>query len=122
MPALLKRYLLYILRWQLSTPILAVVLIVLATMDKWTATVIANFIGALIFFWVDRAIFTYKFRRPLWEIEAESVCADCGATGTGYRIVASANYDRLKDPRPEFRCGECAQRKREELRQRGVEV
>jgi len=122
MPAIIKRYALYILRWQLSTPILAVVLIWLATLNKWTATVIANFIGALIFFWVDRAIFTYKFKRPLWEIEPEVACADCGETGPGYRIVASANYDRLKDPAPEFRCQRCAERKRAELRARGVEV
>ena len=122
MPTLLKRYGLYILRWQLSTPILAAVLIVLSTLDKWTATVIANFIGALIFFWVDRAIFTWRPSRPLWEIEAEAVCTDCGATGTGYRIVASRNYDRLKDPRPEFRCAACAQRKKAQLRERGVAV
>jgi hypothetical protein len=119
---LLKRYLLYILRWQLSTPILAGVLILLATFDRWTATVIANFIGALIFFWVDRAIFTCRLRRPLWEVEAEAECADCGATGTGYRIVQGSNYDRLKDPRPEFRCAACAERKRRELRARGVAV
>ena len=47
-----KRYLFYIVRWQLSTPILAVVLIWLASQNKWVATIVANFIGALIFFWV----------------------------------------------------------------------
>ncbi len=119
---LFKRYLLYIARWQLSTPILAAVLILLASFNKWTATVIANFIGALIFFWVDRAIFTYKLRRPLWEVEEDVVCADCGAVGTGLRIVKSPNYDRLKDPAPQFRCAPCSERKRQELRARGVEV
>jgi hypothetical protein len=122
MEKMLKRYLIYILRWQLSTPILAVVLILLASFNKWTATVIANFIGALIFFWVDRAIFTWRGRRPLWEIEPEVACADCGATGRGYRVVKSAKYDRLNDPRPQFRCAACAERKLNDLRERGVAV
>jgi len=38
----LKRYGLYLIRWQLSTPILAGVLYALSYMDKITATVIAN--------------------------------------------------------------------------------
>jgi hypothetical protein len=119
---LLKRYLLYILRWQLSTPILAAVLIVLATLDKWMATAVANLIGALIFFWVDRAIFTFKLKRPLWEHEPEVVCAECGQTGPGYRVAAAEGYDRLKDPRPQFRCRDCSERKLAELRARGVAV
>lgn len=55
-----KRYLLYLIRWQFSTPILALVLIWLSRLDKWTATVIANLIGGLIFFWVDRLIFRHN--------------------------------------------------------------
>ena len=53
---IIKRYAAYLLRWQISTPILAVVLwaLPLATLPK---TVIANLIGGLIFFWVDRVIF-----------------------------------------------------------------
>ena len=42
----LKRYGLYLIRWQLSTPILAGVLMVLSSMSALTATVIANLIGA----------------------------------------------------------------------------
>jgi len=119
---MLKSYLLYILRWQLSTPIIAGVLIVLATMDKWVATVIANFIGALMFFWVDRAIFRRDPRRPLWEVERDAVCADCGEIGKGFRIVRSGSYDRTNDPAPQFRCPYCSENKCRELRARGVAV
>ena len=52
-----KRFLMYMLRWQMSTPILAVVNIILASMNEWTACIIANFIGSLIFYWVDKYIF-----------------------------------------------------------------
>ena len=54
-----KKYLLYLIRWQLSTPIIAVVLSVLSKMNPWVATVIANFIGGLLFFWIDRIIFKH---------------------------------------------------------------
>ena len=52
-----KELALYLIRWQLSTPILAVCLIWLANMGELWATIIANLIGGLIFFWVDRLIF-----------------------------------------------------------------
>ncbi|NLA38893.1 MAG: hypothetical protein GX882_05860 [Methanomicrobiales archaeon] len=58
MDANIKRYGLYLIRWQLSTPILAGVLYLLAGLGALTATIIANLIGGLIFFWVDRFIFT----------------------------------------------------------------
>jgi bacteriorhodopsin len=44
-----KRYGLYLIRWQLSTPILAAALVVLSSVDKVTATIVANLIGGLIF-------------------------------------------------------------------------
>lgn len=56
----LKQYAFYIIRWQLSTPILAICLIWLSSLNEITATIIANFIGALIFFWIDRFIFREK--------------------------------------------------------------
>lgn len=52
-----KELALYLMRWQLSTPILAFCVVYLATFGEFWATVIANFIGGLIFFWVDRLIF-----------------------------------------------------------------
>lgn len=51
-----KQYSLYLLRWQLSTPILAVVLYILNE-NELVETIIANLIGGLIFFWIDKKIF-----------------------------------------------------------------
>lgn len=52
----MKKYFLYLIRWQLSTPILALCLNLLhfATL---TNTIIANLIGGIIFYWVDKYIF-----------------------------------------------------------------
>lgn len=56
----MKRLGLYLLRWQLSTPILAVCLHFLAGLGELWATIIANFIGGCIFFAVDKKIFKEK--------------------------------------------------------------
>jgi hypothetical protein len=48
-----KRYFLYLIRWQLSTPILAWCIFIFATLGTTWATIIANLIGGLIFF-LDR--------------------------------------------------------------------
>ena len=52
----IKKYILYLIRWQLSTPILALVLYLL-NYNEIVETIIANLIGGLIFFWVDKVIF-----------------------------------------------------------------
>ena len=57
MAKLLTRFLLYLLRWQLSTPILAVVVGLLAGHGEWVAAMVANLVGGCVFFWVDRWIF-----------------------------------------------------------------
>ena len=118
----LKRYALYLLRWQLSTPILAIVLVWLATLDKWVATTIANLIGGLIFFWVDKFIFESKALSAQWEVKDNVICVDCGKVARGYRLTKTANYDRLNDKEPEFRCERCSQVKAETLKQRGVKI
>lgn len=51
---MLRKLILYLFRWQLSTPILWVVLNKLGNDIK--STIIANLIGGLIFFWVDRLL------------------------------------------------------------------
>ena len=56
----MKKYFLYHIRWQLSTPILAIVVEKTAHLGFWTSAVIANIIGASIFFWVDQWIFKNK--------------------------------------------------------------
>ena len=53
----LKRFILYIFRWELSSPILAVCLFWLEPMGIVAATVIANLIGGTIFYFVDKKIF-----------------------------------------------------------------
>lgn len=56
-----KKFLKYAFRWQLSSFILAPVLYLLAdTVGVTWSTIIANFIGACIFFPVDRWIFKKK--------------------------------------------------------------
>lgn len=119
---MIKRYALYLLRWQLSTPILAVVLVWLSDFNVTFATVVANLIGGLIFFWVDRFIFTSPVLAPQWEIREEVRCADCGRVSRGFRLVRTKNYDKTRDKDPEFRCRECSDLKLKELRKRGVKV
>ncbi len=118
----LKRYGLYLFRWQLSTPILASVLYILSTIDKVIATVIANFIGGLIFFWVDKFIFTSQRLSVEWDVRDVVVCVDCGREARGYRIIRARGYDRTRDASPEFRCEDCSIKKTWELRRRGVSV
>lgn len=52
------KYVLYILRWQLSTPILwLVTFLTIKLFGNFIAVVLANLIGALMFFWIDKRIF-----------------------------------------------------------------
>lgn len=105
---LLKKYFLYLVRWQLSTPILAIVLKLLSNMSTLSATIIANLIGGLIFFWVDKIIFKKKSDVPLWEIKDNVECHDCHKSERGYRIVEWGKYDRTQDKNPQYRCKECS--------------
>ena len=58
-----KQYILYLLRWQLSSVILAPVIgimkhtSIVGNVSDWVSAIVANLIGGLIFFWVDRLIF-----------------------------------------------------------------
>lgn len=101
----------YLLRWQLSTPILAVCVLIFAPLGNIWSTVIANFIGGLIFFWIDRKIFLHKISIPEWHIENNVQCADCGIIARGYRLVKANKYDKLEDPNPEYRCEKCSEEK-----------
>lgn len=54
----MKKLSLYIFRWQLSTPILAIIVYFLIDyLGSLGTTILANFIGALIFYKVDKLIF-----------------------------------------------------------------
>ena len=114
----LKKYFLYLIRWQLSTPILAIVLKLLSNMSTLMATIIANLVGGLIFFWVDKIIFRKKSDVPLWEIKNNIVCHDCHKKTKGYRIVEWGSYDRSDDKNPEYRCKKCSIRKMNVVRRK----
>lgn len=113
-----KKYIFYLIRWQLSTPILAIVLSVLTNMNEWVATIIANFIGGLIFFWVDRFIFNNASKAPLWEIKEDVECVDCGQKGRGYRVAEWMNYNRIGDKNPQYRCEHCKEKKLQEVKKK----
>ncbi len=117
-----KRYTLYLLRWQASTPILAGVGILLAGMGYLIAAVVANLIGGLIFFWVDQFIFTSQTLAAQWDVKENITCVDCGRVARGYRVVRSGDYDKTNDAVPEFRCEECSKKKAEEHRNRGIKI
>jgi len=115
-----KRYALYLLRWQASTPILAGVGILLAAMGQLVAAIVANLIGGLIFFWVDQYIFTSQSLAAQWEVKENIRCVDCGTIARGYRLVRSGDYDKSTDPAPEFRCEACSTKKSEALKNKGI--
>ena len=114
------RYGLYLIRWQLSTPILAGAGIIFFSMGQVASAVIANLIGGLIFYWVDKFIFTSRALAAQWEVKENIRCVDCGKIARGYRLVKTGTYDRVEDARPEFRCEECSIRKSKELKERGI--
>jgi len=125
---LIKRLLLYMFRWQLSTPILAPVVAwfshsesLFGTKESWIGSAIANVIGSLIFFAFDRFIFTSEKIGTVWHVKDNITCVDCGKIARGYRLVKLKNYDRSKAT-PEFRCECCSIKKNEAQRKNGVEV
>jgi len=105
----------------MSTPILAVSLMLLKSVGSFTSTVVANLIGGLIFFWVDKFIFTSRALLAQWQVEDNIQCYDCGKIARGYRLVKTPNYDRTKS-QPKFRCEHCSQAKTERLRQAGIQI
>ena len=117
-----KRYGVYLIRWQLSTPILAWCVVVFATLGATWATIIANLIGGLIFFWVDSFIFQSQKLDASWQVKDGVTCVDCNQIARGYRLVKTKNYDKIKDKTPQFRCEACSKVKTEELKKRGVEL
>jgi len=119
------KFILYLIRWQLSTPIMAPVIAYFTHSDKifgspedWFATSMANLVGGCIFFWVDRFIFKSKAIEQ-WEVIKSGKCYDCGQRGWVRRLVlAPSGYNRVKDPAPEYRCKKCSQKKLRQLKKR----
>jgi hypothetical protein len=114
----MKRFILYLFRWQLSTPILWIIVGRLGASLK--STIIANLIGGIIFFWIDKFIFTSQ-GIEMWHLK-EGQCGDCKEYSNLYRLVVALNYDKRKDPNPVFLCYKCSKRKTDELRQRGYKI
>ncbi|MDD5348026.1 MAG: hypothetical protein PHT59_05370 [Candidatus Omnitrophica bacterium] len=114
----MKRFLLYLFRWQLSTPILWVVVRNLGA-GIWS-TVAANLIGGAIFFWVDRFIFT-SYAVEVWQFKDKGRCDRCGREESLWRLVRAANYDR-RDARPVFLCMDCSKAKTDALRAQGYRI
>ena len=54
----MKRLLIYLLRWQLSIPILALVTWWLMDFGTTIGSIVANLIGGLIFYKIDKLIFS----------------------------------------------------------------
>ena len=128
---MLKRFVFYSLRWQLSTPVLAPIMIygegvffpASPTANYWAAVTVANFVGSCIFFWVDRFIFKLKLLdNPLWEVKENAACGACGKQSRCYRLFKAKNYDRTEDKNPVFLCEICSKEKVAQLRSRGVVI
>ncbi|MBM3250398.1 MAG: hypothetical protein FJZ09_06120 [Candidatus Omnitrophica bacterium] len=115
--ATLRRFILYLFRWQLSTPILWLVVRQLGA-GIWS-TVLANLIGGSIFFWVDRFIFT-SAAVEMWHMK-EGTCDNCGAKGHLWRLVLAPNYDR-REEEAKFFCLKCSKAKTAELRAKGIRI
>ena len=121
---MVKKFFLYVFRWQLSTPILWLVVHKLGV--GLSATVIANLIGAGIFFWVDIFIFGARKNKKsgdieLWHLKEDGSCASCGKKDSLWRLVKTVNYDRSSS-KAVFLCPDCSQEKLTELKSKGIET
>jgi hypothetical protein len=114
----MKRFILYLIRWQLSTPILWLVVRNLGA-GLWQ-TIVANLIGASIFFWIDKFIFTSK-AVEMWHFKEKGICDSCGRETSLWRLVLAPNYDK-RQSEPKFFCMECSKGRTDELRARGIKV
>ncbi len=118
---LFQKYAMYLFRWQLTS--LTMYPIVTIFGGELFGVFIANFIGGIIFFWVDRWIFTGKTVPVLWEVKENVLCFDCKKNSLrGYRIVLAPDYDRRNYANPEFRCEKCSIKKTNSLREKGIKV
>lgn len=114
----MRRFLLYCLRWQLSTPILWIVVRRMGA-SLWS-TIVANAIGACIFFFIDKFIFTSN-TIEMWHLK-EGKCDNCGKNSNLYRLALAPNYDKRTDPNPKFLCYNCSKIKTDELRKKGYKI
>ena len=114
----MRRFILYLVRWQLSTPILWLAVRNLGA--GLNATIMANLIGGSIFFWVDKFIFTSK-AVEMWHVKEKGKCDSCGKETSLWRLALAPNYDR-RDAEPKFFCMECSKKRTDELREKGIKI
>jgi len=114
----MRKFVLYLTRWQLSTPILWIIVYSLGA-GLWQ-TIVANFIGGCIFFWVDRFIFTSK-AVEMWHFQEIGICDCCGKEDSLWRLVLAPSYDKRQDE-PKFFCMECSKKRTDELRAKGIKI
>lgn len=114
----MKRFLFYLIRWQLSTPILWLVVKQMGV-GIWS-TVLANLIGGAIFFWVDKFIFTSAVFE-VWHVKEQGHCDNCGQAASLRRLVKAKDYDRT-DAKAVFLCPRCSREKLTQLRAKGIKT
>jgi len=112
----MKKFFLYLLRWQCSTPILAVVTTWLASQNEWVAAAVANLIGGCIFFFIDRLIFKQPNSDiPLWQIAKgdNQYCYNCQKKSPVlFRVIEWKKFNwRAQRKDIHFRCAACAEQK-----------
>lgn len=119
-----KHLLIYMIRWQLSTPILAGVTYLFTGTggDSITTAILGNLIGSIIFYWIDLVTFLSGTLSHQWEVKEDVTCHDCCTEHVrGYRLVIAPKYNRMKHT-PQFRCETCSQKKVESLKEAGLEI
>lgn len=119
-----NKLIVYMIRWQLSTPILGVATYLSTGASPWnsmTAAIWGNVIGSLIFFWIDLITFSMGNLEKQWEIKDNGKCIDCGNVGRVYRLALAPRYNRIKAV-AEFRCEKCSIGKTKLLKEKGVDV
>jgi hypothetical protein len=123
----MKRFTLYLLRWQASTPILAPIVAWfsgssnwMGTPESWLGSAVANLIGGSIFYWVDRFIFT-SGAVEVWNFKDNGICDQCGKEESLWRLVKAPNYDKSQHE-PKFLCMKCSKAKTDELRAKGIKI
>ncbi|MCX5687734.1 MAG: hypothetical protein NTV71_03725 [Candidatus Omnitrophica bacterium] len=114
-----RKFILYLIRWQLSTPILWLAVKSLGV-GIWS-TVIANLIGGAIFFWVDKFIFT-SYAVEVWHFKEKGKCDLCGKEESLWRLVRAPNYDKRDELKSIFLCMKCSKQKTDELRDKGIKI
>lgn len=94
----IKRYFIYLCRWQLSTPVMTPVTMYFGA--TVAGVVAANLIGGLIFFWVDKYIFSsdkkdlskkYFFYLGRWQLTSITLYPCLLLFGSGVSGVVAGN-------------------------------